>query len=408
MTDRLQRYRAYMARFPIAASPLRAIDEDLYVPPPGRSTASDLLLRLKLEPASTHLVVGGAGSGKSTELLVAARKLNALTDTRARYVDVSARHDLQQMREGILLILAGLELSELVASRKRKEVAQARASFRKWADGYGQWEWADDRAPYDEYDGDDWVHEEQVFVEYPGLLSPPLPPFNETTETYLRALGVLRSALPRETPHIVLLLDSLDRLSDTARFRAIVEQDARALARAGIGLVLVGPSTVLYGPERAITSVFDHFYHQSSVDVAPGQAGRDFLVRVLRKRAEEDILPTPVCEAIAAWSGGVMRDLLALARRAGEEAYLQGADAISIEHVERAADGFGRTMMLGLRDNEIAVLQHLRKTGKFVPTSDELIALLETRRVLEYTGASARFAVHPTIAPLLASLASAA
>ena len=79
---------------------------------------------------------------------------------------------------------------------------------------------------------------------------------------------------------------------------------------------------------------------------------------------------------------------------------------MGVPHVESAADAFGRSLMLGLGTDEINALQRLRSQSTFVPTSDKDIALLVTRRVLEYGSGVRRYAVHPTIAPLLEQLSS--
>ena len=63
--------------------------------------------------------------------------------------------------------------------------------------------------------------------------------------------------------------------------------------------------------------------------------------------------------------------------------------------------------MLGLDTEEIRVLQRVASSGAFVPTSDKDLALLVTRRVLEYGAGRTRFAVHPTIVPLLQQLEGA-
>jgi ABC-type glutathione transport system ATPase component len=53
---------------------------------------------------------------------------------------------------------------------------------------------------------------------------------------------------------------------------------------------------------------------------------------------------------------------------------------------------------------ELEVLQRVRTQGKFVHTSEDDLALLMTRRVLEYrSGAQPWYAVHPTIAWFLAT-----
>jgi hypothetical protein len=97
---------------------------------------------------------------------------------------------------------------------------------------------------------------------------------------------------------------------------------------------------------------------------------------------------------------------ITLARGSVERAYLAGADEVAIPHVDAAADAFGRQLIFGLTSEEVALLQRARKTGTFVPTTEGELSLLVTRRVLEYEGVPAHFVVHPTLAPLLASIDS--
>lgn len=98
-------------------------------------------------------------------------------------------------------------------------------------------------------------------------------------------------------------------------------------------------------------------------------------------------------KALAKSSGGVLRDLLQLARLAAEEAYLSGAQRIEEPHVRAAADIFGRKHIFGVTPTELATLQRLRQRQEFVPTSDDDLALLTTRRVLEYQRARVEYGV---------------
>lgn len=205
---------------------------------------------------------------------------------------------------------------------------------------------------------------------------------------------------------LVLIVDSLDRMSDLGGLQHLVEQDVLALSSIGIGLVLVGPLRALYGLEREVAERFDFLYRQPAIDAEQDDAGRAFLFEILRRRAPENILPDASCERIVHFSGGVLRDLLRLAHQAGDEAYMHGADHIEPVHVALAADAFGRTLMLGLTRDDIDKLHDIRKSGRFVQTSEQDLALLITRRILDYQDASGevRYAIHPTLEPLLASM----
>jgi len=243
-----------------------------------------------------------------------------------------------------------------------------------------------------------------------GVLSPPRPLNEHNSEFPLlstvsdRLIDLSRPIATRGL-HVVVLFDSLDRLGDAADFEKNVAQDVAALRQAGIGVVLVGPLRCMYGTDRAIVDRFDYFYYQPCVDAQQDAASLGFLLDILRARADADILPDAPCRRLAEYSGGVLRDLITLAQAAGEEAYLGGADQITEAHVEAAADAFGRKHLLGLGSDELEVLQRVRTKGIFVQTSDKDLALLVTRRVLEYQNGRPRYAVHPTLRPLLEQLA---
>lgn len=403
MDTRLERFRGYMAQLDAAANPRYAFERKLYVAPPYRSRADELALRLKLNPTSSHLVVGGVGSGKTTQLLVAQQSISELHDTDASYIDVSMKHDLASMKEGVLVVLAGLILSAITKSVATKEVKAAAVVFRRWAHGYTEWIEAPDHDDEPDYE-QEYDPEPGYYVQRKGIIAPPLPPLSESLLEKSAQLKVLRDALPTERPHIAILFDSLDRLPTVEAFRASVQNDVRALQCAGVASVIVGPSRVLYGPHRSIADLFDHWYWQATIDIRQHPM-QEFLTQVLQRRADQEVLPDDACLSIVAWSGGVMRDLISIARRAGEEAYLGGGEVVRPNDVVRAADGFGRSLMLGLGPKEIQVLQTLRLQEAFVPTSDQELALVETRRVLDYGGETApRYAVHPTLVPLLAVL----
>ena len=106
------------------------------------------------------------------------------------------------------------------------------------------------------------------------------------------------------------------------------------------------------------------------------------------------------------YGSGPCLDLLTLAQSACVEAYLDGADRVGKAEAVAAIDTFGRKHLQGLRPAEIEALQRVRTKASFVHTSEDDLALLMTRRVLEYrTDGQLRYAVHPSIVELLEELA---
>lgn len=381
VVNRLERYRALIAALD-GAKPAQA---PFYVRR-DRCLADQVAARLLLQLRSAIAVLGGVGSGKTTEMLVVAERMNKSDGWRAIYVDVALRHDLTELRPGTVLTTVGLALADDVAdTNPAAETQNAILSFRRWARGHS------DYPEYEEPDdGSVWI---------PGLLKPPERPFYGDVQEMTAKLEVLLRGLRRKASETVFLLDSLDRIQKPDDFLEAYDQDVRALAKLG-SVVVSAPVGLLYGSNRPILDRFTEFYYQTAVDTDT-TSGRAFLGQVLRARLGEDVLPEKPIEQLVRFSGGALRDLIVLARGAAEQAYLGGSDRIETHHVRAAANTLGRKQMLGLTEGELARLRHLAKTGSFVSVSDTDISLLVTRRILEYQNGGTRYAVHPTIALLL-------
>jgi uncharacterized membrane protein len=394
MPSKLKRFREYMARLN-ATDPAYAMEHKFYVPAPGRSIADRIFTHVSLRPSASLAVVGGIGSGKTTQLLIAQRRLAKIRDTATVYVDVSAHQHLGKLKSGVLVVLAGLQLAELLGDVTDSGLKKAISALRKAATGYREY-----------YDDDDFVGHEEHYpsVDVPAAITPPLPPLESDVESYLEHVTTLKSALVTVS-NLVLIFDSLDRLSDLEIFATLVEQDVRGLKAAGIGVVVVGPLRVVFGAHRATLERFDDYLHLPTVDAEKSAEGKQFLTAVLSKRIPSDILEKKAASAAATASGGVLRDLLSIARSAGERAFMLSALIVDESHVSWAADEFGRRKLFGASAEEIEILQRVRKTGTFASTSDKDLALLVTGRVLEYANGQTRFGVHPTIRPLLADMA---
>lgn len=392
-----------MARMSPSGDPQAALDQGLYVQPPGRSVADELATRLELEPASTHLVLGGIGSGKTSELLRAADRLRSSAGAAGdhiEYCDVSRQHDLTGRElSGVLAALAGESLRIETPSRGRSRASWREAAKAVHRFATGEWVHFDNLEP----DMDDGRWDDHVRI--PGALEPPEKPIPPEFVELIDNLRVLYAVYPGTERHAIFLFDSLDRLPSPERFREAVEHDLRVLRAAGIGVAVVGPIRFMTGVDRAVLDLFDRTHFQLATDPETLE-GRTFLTTVLRRRAAADLLPDECLEPLARASGGVMRDLLVLAKRAGEEAYAAGHDPITPEDVARAIDAFGRSLAIGLDNEQVQQIRHLQRGGGFVIRGERELSLLETRRVLLHE--QSRWVVHPALVPLLDAIPEAA
>jgi hypothetical protein len=361
--------------------------------------------RIELEPASSHLLVGGIGSGKTTELIAIERKLAEVDDLLPVRVDVPSRHRLDRLKPGVLVALAATEAcAELSREREQglaveEQVENEVVRIPTITKGY----WSDDPG-FEGSPFDVWV---------PGILEE--PQLSEDIKTLSEALRLVHGALQRK---LVLLFDGLDRVADLALVASVLAGDVPAMGRAGVGLVVVGPQHIRFSPQRFIEQTFEtvHLHGAAGVDTPEGET---FLTAVLRARAGEDVLPPESAEVLIRWSGGLLRDLVALGRAACAEAYTGGSETIQPDHINIAADRFGRDLLLGCTREMAARLKELlpRKSGLLkvvAPRSSHLPAftvateldqrLLMERLIIEVPGTPVRYVLHPTIVPLIPGL----
>jgi hypothetical protein len=173
---------------------------------------------------------------------------------------------------------------------------------------------------------------------------------------------------------------------------------------------VVAPQHARTWEHGAAQELFDEVHLHGAASIGK-EAGIEFLAQVLLARtANSALLPGNTCAMLAKQSGGIVRDLLSLARAASEEAYRLGADTVEQAHVRTAADQFGRNLVVGISDEMIDRLKSLPGTlggqlpFSFTPATDIDIRLLLRRLIIEIPPAPVRYILHPTIAPLISGL----
>lgn len=398
--DRRALFRAYMRRLDPKADPAIALRDGSYVPSP-HATSSHIATRLEIDPASSHLIIGAVGSGKTTELLAINDRLTVSTDIVPLFVDVPSLQNLTKLSEGVLVGLTWTQIwkhikeyQPLLARTHQEAAEQANAA----AAGF----YTEDPSEVDS--------DEERYFRVPGLISKPAE--NTDLAMVMRALATL---LGQFNLRYVILFDGLDRTRKTDALVAMLLNDLSLLSSTGVGSVVVGPPELRGETYHQFTERFATFHFHGATNFTTA-TGVEFLESVLQKRTDESILGDKARRSIARWSGGIMRDLIALARNAGETAYSLGEDKISAEHVDIAANRFGRALLLGLSKEATQRLTNIYNSQvRFVPPSKGLfieftasndvdIDLLVRRLVIEFPDLPPRFTLHPTIRPLLGGL----
>lgn len=400
--DRRQRFRMFMRRFNPLASAKTSIEDGLVCQFEGRSLFKKLAAGADLAQGSQQLLVGGIGSGKTTELRLAERELARHDNTLPLYIDVSAETDLSTVNAGALLASLGMHAWGAIISNfgMQFELAPVSDKIRLEAYGYKSGGWvAEDEEP--DFDLD-WIDQEERkgyyrHIKIPGKLSPPFPALQRDVKDLTELVSNLTSFLRDQGKELVVFFDGLDRLINADQFWAVAEQDFRAIKQLDISVLAAGPLSIMYGKGRQIKDYFDEVHSIRPAIAGPG--AEPFLFEILSLRGAEELMHPNQMRKICSASGGVLRDLISLARRAGENAYLADADEIDESHVDRAIEQLGDSYLLGLGTKQKQVLNRILAGQGFNPSEADNMELLVSRRVIEQSGSE--YQVHPALAALL-------
>ena len=397
--QRRDRFRKYMQAFNPTASAQDVIDAGLVFENLHRSLYLNLAGRADLEPGSQQLLVGGVGSGKTTELLLAARWLRQQGNALPFYIDITAETDLSALNSGSLLASFGIHLASWVlrsaglSKENEQEIKKLYTKVKEYAYGKTERVWV----PYDDavdFDDDDYEIPEGYYDtrKTPGKLKVPLPRLLRDIQSIREPLEKLLGAAWEIQKDIVVIFDGLDRLLAPDKFLAVVHQDLRLLRGLKVSVLATGPIAALYGVGRSIADHFDRVQHLAAIAT---DSASSFLQTVLEKRGGFELLSRHETDSVCHFSGGVLRDLISLARDSAEEAYISEHDSIGPSDVEKVVQQLGTSYLRGLGPAEIQTLKTLDKSRSFRVDLPANVELLVTRRILEYS--STDFRVHPAL-----------
>jgi len=401
--DRRQVYRPFLERLNPIASLRDVVDRDLIVPrdhdprdagqPPIHVAFADAA---ELSRGTQMALVGGIGSGKTAELLLTQRVLNRHSDAVNIFVDLANYTDLSELNTGAILATIGMRLYSHLKKANEKppeEVTSAHTKLRELAFGKTTWVPVEDWQGYDE-------GEEAVRVDVPGLVRLRFPALRREVREVKDLLQSIASPLLENDAQITLLIDGLDRLIRAERFREYAEQDLQALTGTKMTVIVVAPLLLWYDKSRFLQDYFDLVKHIPAAAADPGDSA--FLRQILERRGALELMDRAEVTSIAKYSGGVLRDLLTLARSAAEYAYRDDQDRIGRKHVWAAIKQLGNRYLVGLGITHKHRLRRLAVNKEFPIEDSTALELLVNRQVLEYSSRGREFfAVHPALAKVL-------
>ncbi len=380
-TTRKERFRQYFHAFNPTVSPEQALTDGFVLTDLRPELFhKKIAARVELEPRSRQALIGGIGSGKTTELLLVQKHL-AEQGISAFYVEVSRFADISRAKPGFLVGIAAKHLiRELGSMDALADDANAINNFL-----YGYWQHESERV-YDEEPHDPYYS----FVG--GVIAKPIISDN-IDQTARQAFERILAAY-RKGRQFSLIIDGLDRMHEIDDFRRLVFPDLSIFQTLEVPVVCVAPLALQFAPQSDLREQFDRIHELSSI-----RTNGNGLGRVLKLRDTAGLLTSTAGIEVISGSGGLVRDLITLARDAGEEAYVSGSQQIENNHVAGAVRQMGLSYSRGLSHRQLELLRATAENKGVDPTDSEIMQLLGSRRIIEYSSTS--FAVHPALSKVL-------
>jgi hypothetical protein len=391
MSNRLKFFRRLMSAFEGTSNPQRAVERGFYVNLPN-NPIEEITGRVALRPSSVHLLFGGIGSGKTTQLLLTQQALNDLEDIKAIYVDVSLVTDISDLQPGALITIAGLELINILGNSTNLDLENPKKIIKEAA--YGYTEYISPKAI--------GLRFGEQKINRKGLISTENRENRESISLAFSALS--KAAVSITKKEIIFLFDGLDRLSKSQTFINSALDDVIEINKTGVGSILVGSTVIPYIERAYIAGITGYSYFLPYLDALENAKAQQFFTEIFKVRDPENFIAPDARELLIFDSGGVLRDLMSLCQASIEEAYMDGSDQITKQHSIQASEPMIRSKLIGLTDSSIDTLRKVMTEKSFSPRTAEDFELMLTGHILEYRYPRQRFVVHPILAPIIKNM----
>ena len=138
MINRLELFRSQIAAFDGAADPMSAISKGYFIEEPQQSSTNALFKRISLRPQSKILLIGGIGSGKTTQLLRLQQLFQEAPDTGIypHYIDVTEYTKPNDLKVGTLDAIVALQLIIILEKNGFQIDEKRKTSIQNFAYGY--------------------------------------------------------------------------------------------------------------------------------------------------------------------------------------------------------------------------------------------------------------------------------
>lgn len=240
-----------------------------------------------------------------------------------------------------------------------------------------------------------------------GLEKRALPDQDSQVQTLLRCVNVLIGLVQQRASKVLLILDGLDRIEAFDRAKALL-LDSQLIGQLSCRTVVCGPFALRR--DGAIVNVrgfsdvppLVNVPVLSQADPAKPGPGVAFLSDLYARRVAdlgaEGLIPQPLLERMAYYSGGRAREFVVFIRRLSEFAWDEGADVATATLVDRVLDERRRRRETGLHRGHIRLLEEVAADPDHRLPEDELAyKLLTYGALLPYPDGSEWYYPHPLL-----------
>jgi energy-coupling factor transporter ATP-binding protein EcfA2 len=207
---------------------------------------------------------------------------------------------------------------------------------------------------------------------------------------------------------VLAVVDGLDKIWDLEKAKQIYYAGGVNLLVPRCKAVYTVPLAIFYSQEFGqIRNTFDGEFSLPNIKVNtrrgdPDAEGRAMLRDLITRRMHPDLIADDACERLVELSGGVLRELVSLAKDACGNARGRGVERVELSDAERAGNSLRnhyRRMLTQKQYQELwAIHTDPRKQQTNNPISQ---ALIHNMSLLEYANGDAWWDAHPVVLPLL-------
>jgi energy-coupling factor transporter ATP-binding protein EcfA2 len=385
--------------------------ERFYTERPGDASITPLINGLLIDSREDDktLFAGHRGSGKTTEL-VRLEKALAPTHTVVRF-SVESLLNLGDVDYADLLVMLGLQVFQ---QAKRSGINLDQKRLKDLQFWYTTHVLEDDESR--RLQSEISAEVDAVVARF-GVKFTTDPPKRRTVRAEAQANlsdllqrldGLLEDLRAKSGRRTLVIVDGLDKIYDERQVSDLFLKGANALLAPRCRIVYTVPLGLYYTNDlQQVRLAFTRNFILPNVktmerDGSPCQEGQAMLKQVLNQRLMPTLLTPEAVDRLVMLSGGLLKELITLAREAVLHArgLYKDQGPVQLSDVEYAARQVRNTYRAGLTEEQYQELERLYKGGRF--TNNEVTRqLLHNLSLLEYNSGDVWWAIHPIVRPLL-------